>query len=227
VLAALKNLGNKGSAPAGPPPSPGPLSIPLSIDDANHQGPRGPVPVAAVPAGQRPGGSGRQRGARGPGAGLMAAIAVAGLALGVIIGVVVTAGQQADANQAIADAQNAQAGMDEQQADIDTQQAQIDKQRDEVAAREQALGEREAKLEEREQALEQQEQQQQQEEQEQQEEDWEDDGDNGHGNNPGTVFYWNCDAVRAAGAAPLAAGQPGYLPHLDGNGNGVACEDGE
>jgi quinoprotein glucose dehydrogenase len=37
----------------------------------------------------------------------------------------------------------------------------------------------------------------------------------------------NCDAVRAAGAAPLANGQPGYMPHLDGNGNGMACEDGE
>ena len=152
----------------------------------------------------------------------MIAIGVAGLALGVIVGVIVTAGQQADANQAITDAQNIQSQADEQRAEIEADRKQVEKQRNEVAEREQALGEREAQLEERETALEQQEQQQ---EEEQQQEDQED--DNGNGGNPGTVFYWNCDAVRAAGAAPLANGQPGYLPHLDANQNGIACEDGE
>lgn len=40
----------------------------------------------------------------------------------------------------------------------------------------------------------------------------------------GSVSYANCDAVRAAGAAPLYAGQPGYSGKLDRDKDGVACE---
>lgn len=36
--------------------------------------------------------------------------------------------------------------------------------------------------------------------------------------------YPHCDAARAAGAAPVRAGEPGYGPHLDRDGDGVACE---
>lgn len=36
--------------------------------------------------------------------------------------------------------------------------------------------------------------------------------------------YPNCRAARAAGAAPLYIGQPGYGPHMDGDGDGIACE---
>ena len=38
------------------------------------------------------------------------------------------------------------------------------------------------------------------------------------------VYFPNCDAVRAAGKAPLYRGQPGYRPALDRDGDGVACE---
>ena len=38
------------------------------------------------------------------------------------------------------------------------------------------------------------------------------------------VYYKNCDAARAAGAAPLYQGDPGYRPGLDGDHDGVACE---
>ncbi|MFT3944547.1 MAG: excalibur calcium-binding domain-containing protein [Ancrocorticia sp.] len=38
------------------------------------------------------------------------------------------------------------------------------------------------------------------------------------------VYYKNCSEVRAAGAAPLYAGDPGYAKHLDGDGDGIACE---
>jgi len=38
------------------------------------------------------------------------------------------------------------------------------------------------------------------------------------------VFYKNCTAVRAAGAAPLHVGDPGYSRKLDRDGDGVACE---
>jgi hypothetical protein len=34
----------------------------------------------------------------------------------------------------------------------------------------------------------------------------------------------NCAAARAAGAAPIMAGQPGYGAHLDRDGDGVAWE---
>lgn len=38
------------------------------------------------------------------------------------------------------------------------------------------------------------------------------------------VFYKTCEEARAAGAAPLRRGQPGYRVQLDNNGDGVACE---
>lgn len=38
------------------------------------------------------------------------------------------------------------------------------------------------------------------------------------------TYYSGCNAVRAAGAAPLYRGQPGYRPEMDGDGDGVACE---
>ena len=40
----------------------------------------------------------------------------------------------------------------------------------------------------------------------------------------GSVSFPNCTAARAAGAAPVRAGQPGYGRHLDRDGDGVGCE---
>jgi endonuclease YncB( thermonuclease family) len=42
--------------------------------------------------------------------------------------------------------------------------------------------------------------------------------------NSSSVYYKNCDAVRAAHADPIYAGQPGYSRKLDRDGDGVACE---
>lgn len=39
-----------------------------------------------------------------------------------------------------------------------------------------------------------------------------------------SVYYANCTEVRAAGAAPIYAGQPGYSTKLDRDRDGVACE---
>lgn len=39
-----------------------------------------------------------------------------------------------------------------------------------------------------------------------------------------SVYYRNCDAARAAGAAPIYRGQPGYRVGLDRDSDGVACE---
>lgn len=36
--------------------------------------------------------------------------------------------------------------------------------------------------------------------------------------------YRNCAQARAAGATPLYRGQPGYGAHMDGDGDGIACE---
>lgn len=40
----------------------------------------------------------------------------------------------------------------------------------------------------------------------------------------GGTYYKNCTAARAAGAAPLYRGQPGYAAKLDRDNDGVACE---
>ncbi|WP_033292083.1 thermonuclease family protein [Amycolatopsis jejuensis] len=42
---------------------------------------------------------------------------------------------------------------------------------------------------------------------------------------PSAVYYKNCAAARAAGAAPLHVWDPGYRPALDRNRDGVACEE--
>jgi Excalibur calcium-binding domain len=41
---------------------------------------------------------------------------------------------------------------------------------------------------------------------------------------PASVYYGNCSAARAAGAAPVYAGSPGYGVHLDRDRDGVGCE---
>ena len=41
---------------------------------------------------------------------------------------------------------------------------------------------------------------------------------------PASVSYSGCSEVRAAGKAPLYAGQPGYRSSMDGDGDGIACE---
>ena len=38
------------------------------------------------------------------------------------------------------------------------------------------------------------------------------------------VYYRNCREARAAGAAPIYRGQPGYRPEMDGDNDGIACE---
>jgi len=40
----------------------------------------------------------------------------------------------------------------------------------------------------------------------------------------GSVYYANCSAARAAGAAPVMRGQPGYSRKLDRDNDGVGCE---
>ena len=44
------------------------------------------------------------------------------------------------------------------------------------------------------------------------------------GSGGGAVWFENCNAARAADAAPVRRGDPGYDAHLDGDGDGSACE---
>ena len=41
---------------------------------------------------------------------------------------------------------------------------------------------------------------------------------------PAAVYYANCTAARAVGAAPVYAGTPGYGKHLDRDGDGIGCD---
>jgi hypothetical protein len=41
---------------------------------------------------------------------------------------------------------------------------------------------------------------------------------------PSSVIYQNCAAVRAAGAAPIRVGEPGFSSKFDGDSDGVGCE---
>ncbi|HEY8591918.1 MAG TPA: excalibur calcium-binding domain-containing protein [Sphingomicrobium sp.] len=38
------------------------------------------------------------------------------------------------------------------------------------------------------------------------------------------AYYPNCNAARAAGVAPIYAGEPGYREPLDADGDGISCE---
>lgn len=40
-----------------------------------------------------------------------------------------------------------------------------------------------------------------------------------------STYYENCSAAKAAGAAPVHLGDPGYGDHLDRDGDGVGCEN--
>ena len=40
-----------------------------------------------------------------------------------------------------------------------------------------------------------------------------------------SVTYSGCREVGRLGKAPLYAGQPGYRRNMDGDGDGIACED--
>ncbi|WP_324197952.1 excalibur calcium-binding domain-containing protein [Nocardia abscessus] len=39
-----------------------------------------------------------------------------------------------------------------------------------------------------------------------------------------SISYPNCAAAKAAGAAPLRRGEPGYRPELDRDKDGIACD---
>ncbi|MDO8143653.1 excalibur calcium-binding domain-containing protein [Isoptericola sp. 178] len=160
---------------------------------------------------------------------LVAGVAVACLALGVIVGVMFSMVQTGDARQAIADAERQVEQAAALEAEVTEDKAALSERAAELEARERSLKERESEIAEKESQLvsrqaeldDQAAQQQQLQQQQQQGNDKRDD-DGG-----GQWWYWNCDAARQDGAAPIYQGSPGYRSGLDPNGNGIACEEGE
>jgi hypothetical protein len=49
-------------------------------------------------------------------------------------------------------------------------------------------------------------------------------GGGGSDSGGGSTYYANCSEVRAAGAAPIYRGEPGYRSGLDRDGDGTACD---
>ena len=47
----------------------------------------------------------------------------------------------------------------------------------------------------------------------------------GNAGSESSAFYRGCREARAAGATPLHRGEPGYRVEMDGDGDGIACED--
>lgn len=235
-----------------PPPPPPPAAIPAAapqthLDPEEDHGAVATVSAALRTVGDRIRTSSGRRAARraaddaadasaartrpGPrakakrGGPLIAGVAVACLALGCILGVSVSMMRNSDAAQALVDADRIEAAAEQAQADVDRARKELSTQRDDLQKREEALKEREKaadaaetdlasqkKAFEDQQAQDEADQQQQQQQQQQQDSAW---------------FYWDCNAARQAGAAPIQNGQPAYRGALDPNGNGIACEEGE
>jgi excalibur calcium-binding domain-containing protein len=49
-------------------------------------------------------------------------------------------------------------------------------------------------------------------------------GSGSGGSGSGSAHFGNCSEARAAGAAPVHRGDPGYSRHLDRDGDGVGCD---
>lgn len=157
---------------------------------------------------------------------MVAGVAVACLALGIIMGVMFSMVQTSDARQAVADSQRkvdeaeaAQERLAADRAELSERSDALDALEKEIQEREEAVADRDTELTNRENDIADAEQQAQEQQQQQEQEQQQPGGDQ--------WWYWDCNGAREAGAAPIQQGQPGYRGSLDGNGNGVACEPGE
>jgi Skp family chaperone for outer membrane proteins len=155
---------------------------------------------------------------------LLAVVAVSCVALGCILGFMLSIGQTSDAAQAVADAQRAQDAATAVQAEVAQERADLDAMRAELEQREQAVRDRETELTAKQTQLTTREQEladlaaaaqaaaaQSQAAQPAQE--------------ARPVWFESCKAARRAGVAPIPQGQPGYRAELDKNGDGIACEE--
>lgn len=105
------------------------------------------------------------------------------------------------------------AALAEAQAAFDADAAELAADRQDLKARTSSVAQKETKLEDREAA-----------EAALLESGGGESSDDGSADTGGSTYYENCDAARAAGAAPVYSGDPGYGSHLDRDGDGVGCE---
>jgi Skp family chaperone for outer membrane proteins len=153
-------------------------------------------------------------------------VAVSCVALGCILGFMLSIGQTSDAAQAVADAQRAQDAATTVQTEVAQERADLDAMRTELEQREQAVRDRETELAAKQAQL-------ATHEQELADQAAAQAAASAPGQavqpaqDTGTVWFENCKAARRAGAAPIPQGHSGYRPALDKNGNGLACEEGD
>ena len=218
----LRTSATRGAANAPTPPAAAPGETPAGPSRASsRESSRGASSAAAAASAARAVTQRvRQSPAARPGNMLLAGVAVAFLALGCILGVMVSVVRTSDATQAITNAERAQREARDLEAAVDQERDDLKAMRTELEEREKGLRERETDIASKESELT---SRQQQLDQQQQEQEQTQPGP-GQG---GAWFYWDCNAARAAGAAPIPQDQPAYRGALDPNGNGVACEDGE
>ncbi|WP_425955445.1 excalibur calcium-binding domain-containing protein [Xylanimonas sp. McL0601] len=236
----LATLTAPGATPP-PPPEPAPAApprtrsvarqgaaIPLPDGPLGHlRSPGADAPTPGAPSSGAPssgapssgtGTGGTRRSGRSNGQMMIAGVAIACFAFGVIVGVVSSVLRTSDAGQAVADAQRAQAQVIEDRDDLNSQRTALEDdkaalaQREaDVTQRETAVSQKEAELTTQQQQLDQQTQQSQQAQQPQ-------DGGKQNG-------FQTCDQLRQSGiATPIRRGDPGYSRFLDLDDNGLACE---
>ena len=113
--------------------------------------------------------------------------------------------------------------IEQQQAELDKKQAELDEQKTQQEQTQKDQDKRQSDLDAREANI----AQREQEKQRKQQETIQAAQQQTHPTAPQTqqnVYFKNCSEVRAAGAAPIYRGQPGYSSKLDRDGDGVACE---
>lgn len=124
-----------------------------------------------------------------------------------------------------------QSELSDRKAELEKQKAELDKQKSDQESKQKELDQKSADLDAREAAV------QQRESSAAAAPTYTDSGSTGYssagtstdstagtGADSGYAYYKNCAAARAAGAAPLYRGQPGYRSALDRDNDGIACE---
>jgi TolA-binding protein len=119
---------------------------------------------------------------------------------------------------------DAMAGLEERQAELDDLTEATEAQQAKLDDRQAALDDREAGLDDREADLDVWESTIEQQSRTGGSASSPSTNDTGSSSSSTSVYYENCDAARAAGAAPVRRGDPGYAPHLDRDNDGVGCE---
>lgn len=118
-----------------------------------------------------------------------------------------------------------QSELSAQKAELEKRKAELDKQKTDQESKQKELDQRSSELDSRESAV------QQRESAAASTPSYADSGSSGYSSGSssdsgsgGYAYYKNCAAARAAGAAPLYRGQPGYRSALDRDNDGIACE---